>query len=553
LARADGVELVTSPYRSVPSMDRSPDWDVKLPVPDGDPRDSVLRLVVESRAMEQDDQHILLQIMESVSFGQDAAENEDNLPEVFVAGTEVYSRMLRDEIDVVTGCKGSGKSAIYRMITETVLSDDLHVLPAVNPTGSPVFRHLFTEESSEARIRGVWTAYITSLVGNWVVDTYANTSSVAHAVEEVGEFLVLLGLKRPPQGRRESLIDRIREARLGNGIAGVGSASADLTFDLPDAIGTPTTVVLEPQDFFLVIQKCADVLTAVGTRLWVAFDRLDECFNRVSGNESAALRALLRTHLDMAQALAYSRTIRVKIFLRSDLLSRMSRDAAFTNSTHIRQADLRWNSPAIAHMIAVRASQSELFSERYLTGPDREVVADTWKALLPDLSRSARNGRVSITTAHRVCGRTADGSSNFSPRNVISLMNMAIARARDNQRREIELNRAARAFAPLIKESELHSAEGDLSRKRLQDSVINEFPLAAKFVPKLEGGPVRFESTAALMHGIESGSTDRESAERIADELLFSGVIGKEGHGWSIPFLYRAALKPYLKLPRVRT
>mgnify|MGYP001794116257 CR=1 FL=1 len=49
-----------------------------------------LIVVVASRAMEQDDQHILLDIMESVSFGQDAAENEDNLQEVFVAGTEVY-------------------------------------------------------------------------------------------------------------------------------------------------------------------------------------------------------------------------------------------------------------------------------------------------------------------------------------------------------------------------------------------------------------------------------------------------------------------------------
>ncbi len=460
--------------------------------------------------------------------------------------------MVKDEIDVVTGCKGSGKSAIYRMITETSIADDLHVLAAVNPTGSPVFRHLFTEHSTEARVRGVWAAYITSLVGNWVVEEYADIPTVTDSVNEIAEFLVLLSLRRPPL-ERESLLRRISEARSAEAPGrAAGTSTAGLSFDLTDS-PVMSAVVLEPQDFFLVIQKCADILRTLGTRLWIAFDRLDECFDRVSGNESIALRALLRTHLDLAQALKYSRTIRAKIFLRSDLLSRMSRDAAFTNSTHIRQADLRWNSPAIAQLIAVRAAQSELFSNTYLTGSTKDVVADTWRALLPDLSKPARDGRGARTSPHRVCVRTADGSSNFSPRNVISLLNLAMARARDNQRRAIELRRAGRGFTPLIQEGELHSAEGDLSRKRLQDSVLNEFPIAAKYVPALEGGPARFDSTPALMRAIGAEPPDRDSADLIADELAFSGVISRERSGWSIPLLYRAALRPYMKTARGRT
>src|SRR5687767_1196989 len=128
--------------------------------------------------MQQSD---ILEVLESASAGAEVAEHELELPRVFIDDIEIYRRLLNDEVDVITGGKGTGKSAIYRMITETRVFDDLHVLAASNPTGSPEFRALFTGDDSEERLRSIWVVYFASLIGNFVVDTYDGVPPTARA------------------------------------------------------------------------------------------------------------------------------------------------------------------------------------------------------------------------------------------------------------------------------------------------------------------------------------------------------------------------------------
>jgi hypothetical protein len=503
----------------------------------------------------QMEQQTILEVLESLNFGQDAAENEDNLKDLFIKGVDVYQRFVDDEVDVVTGSKGSGKSAIFRMVTENPVHDDLHVIPAVNPTGSPVFRVLFEEDASEERLRGIWTAYATSVIGNWVVDHFDGDRVVGPDVNEVREILQLLGLRKLAAQKR-SLLSRIRSAtsvEAGAGASLAGAMNASLKFTLPgDAAGT-SAIVLGPEDFHGVIKKCSEILNIKSERLWVAFDRLDECFLRDSKVERRALRALLRAHLDVSQLLTHDRTVRLKIFIRTDLMSRMSVDATFTNSTHLRQADLRWNSDAIAHMITRRATQSSLFSSTYLAGvPARQKVEETWQCLLPNVTSNGLNRKrrkaQRYATAHSICERTADGNRGFNPRNVISLLTMATSRASDRQRQAILDGRANRAEMPVIQLRELQAAEADLSRKRLQDSVKNEFQMIAKYVPRLEGGPSEFETVWGLMERIAVEGVTIDEAEGIANELCLSGVISAYDKGFKVPFLYRAALRTH-KVP----
>ncbi|GAA3720571.1 hypothetical protein GCM10022399_41200 [Terrabacter ginsenosidimutans] len=482
-------------------------------------------------------------VLDSLEFGDGTAENEENLLEVFLYSSGAYSRVIKDEADVITGPKGCGKSAIYRVITETQIAKDLTVLPAANPTGTPVFKVLFKEDSSESRLRGIWTAYITSLVGNWIVDAFDGTPGYGYQVEEIRDILELLGLRRAQEAKR-SLMQRIRRAQsIEAGAEGsllTGALGASLKFELADADQEASgAVLLEPADFFSVLQKSAEVLMDAGQRLWVAFDRLDECFTSDSPVERRALRALLRTHLDISQALNYSRVVNMKIFLRSDLLARMSSDVAFTNSTHLRQEDIRWNSDAIADLIATRAQQSQLFRERYLEPrAGHSLVKRSWEALVPDLS----SGRRRLSTSQVICERTADGNRGFNPRNVLSLFSFALASARSRQRRALDLGDAQRAEVPLLEQRDIESAAGDLSRRRLTDSVLNEFPGVAKYVRRLEKGPAEFPSLRSLMIRIGQTAVAQDRAEEILQQLQMSGVIGTTRNGYSIPRLYRASL-----------
>jgi hypothetical protein len=65
--------------------------------------------------------------MDSVKLGSDVAEHEHELSDLFVTDNEAYRRLIRDEVDLVAGGKGTGKSAIYRMITETVRGSQARV------------------------------------------------------------------------------------------------------------------------------------------------------------------------------------------------------------------------------------------------------------------------------------------------------------------------------------------------------------------------------------------------------------------------------------------
>ena len=98
-----------------------------------------------------------------------------------------------------------------------------------------------------------------------------------------------------------------------------------------------------------------DVLKASQLSLWLMVDRLDEIFPRRSDVEKMALRGLLRTLRFFTSA-----NIRVKVFLRDDMLEQVVRtDQGFTALTHVtvRQADtLRWTQDQILAMVVCTPS-----------------------------------------------------------------------------------------------------------------------------------------------------------------------------------------------------
>jgi hypothetical protein len=356
--------------------------------------------------------------MESIKLGSDVAEHESDLSDLFVTDNEAYLRLMRDEVDLVAGGKGAGKSAIYRMITETALQPDLHVIRASNPTAGPEFRALFQGSDSEERLRSIWAVYVTSTIANYAVDCFSDSLLGSSAANEIREILELMGL-RQSEPQKESLLSRIMrsktvEAGVKGGVPGV-ELGVSLKFELPDDMsGRSESEVLAYPDFFSLLQKCGDLFKLENQRVWLAFDRLDECFVHDSPMERRALRALLRTHLDASEALHHSGWIRLKIFLRTDMLTRMTADGAFTNATHLRRAEIVWTFNSMRDLIARRLIRNRDFVDAYLGElPFVEWTDEAWVALLPHATRSKggvdhRKPRLSNSPGTR---RTAVGFS----------------------------------------------------------------------------------------------------------------------------------------------
>ena len=79
--------------------------------------------------------------------------------------------------DVIAGDKGTGKTALYKILRKRYTSlpelSHVEVVAAFNPTGNPVFQRLAQQQLlSEAQYTTVWKAYILSLIGNWLLELY---------------------------------------------------------------------------------------------------------------------------------------------------------------------------------------------------------------------------------------------------------------------------------------------------------------------------------------------------------------------------------------------
>src|ERR1700744_1190550 len=103
-----------------------------------------------------------------VDFGETVAEHEKHLKDYFVA-TPDFQAIAKDRHDLILGSKGSGKSAIARILVtpsyEINELRDVDVIPAFNIAGNPFFAAL-PEDLDESDFRRLWLAFFLSLAGN---------------------------------------------------------------------------------------------------------------------------------------------------------------------------------------------------------------------------------------------------------------------------------------------------------------------------------------------------------------------------------------------------
>jgi hypothetical protein len=97
-------------------------------------------------------------ILQQLDLGSSVAEYDDALERYFVE-TQTFHAFLSGRYDVIAGDKGTGKTALYRIVKEqasqfTELSG-IEILPAFNPAGAPVFQRLIEGETlSEGKHSG---------------------------------------------------------------------------------------------------------------------------------------------------------------------------------------------------------------------------------------------------------------------------------------------------------------------------------------------------------------------------------------------------------------
>jgi hypothetical protein len=472
-----------------------------------------------------------------LNIGSSVAEFDEALDRYFVE-TEAFRGLAANQADIIAGEKGTGKTALYRVFKKRYTTvpelKQVEVVSGFNPVGNPVFQRLaHMEQLSEGQYVTVWKSYFLSLVGNWVLELYG--PNLTKAMGQLDHLLTRTAL-RSQDDSADTVFSKILSAL--SRFAKPKSAQMDFSFseagipvvtpkiEFGSGEETPTVpdVIAHEEGFSLLSRALDDAALTV----WVVLDRLDEAFQGFPAIETAALRALFRTYLDL---LAYPR-IRLKLFVRNDVFRRVVQ-GGFVNLTHInaRKLEIIWEEEDLLNLFARRVRDSDQFvSMTGLKGMSDKQIFDR---IFPD---QVVQGERRPTTWNWMMSRIRDGNGIRPPRNLIDL----IVEARQAQLRSEDRN--ARDYAqgtPIIDADSIRRAQRALSDRRVQDTLFAEAADLAPMIEKFRDGKAEHSVTSlAELLGLQ------ESSVRTAIKpLLEIGFLEEVGSSFKIPMLYRDGLR----------
>ncbi len=365
-----------------------------------------------------------LEVLSSVNFGQRIAEEEGDALAAYFVETDNWRRVFEGNIDVIYGPKGSGKSALYSLLvarTDQLFDRNVILVPGENPRGTPAFRDLMTDPpASEREFVNLWKLYFLSLLAA-VFEDFGVAGSEARYLQDVLARDGLIKGRKSLQALVHTVFDYVKRAIRPTAVE--GGIELDPLTQLPKGF-TGKIVFSEPNaqakaegaesvDSLLEIANEA-LRTNSNYCVWILLDRLDVAFAESSELEKNALRALFRVYLDV---FGFD-NLKIKIFLRTDIWNRITKEG-FREASHItRHVTISWNRSSLLNLIVRRALHNKSLLEYYAV--TYEEVLDSVMAQERFFFRmfpaQVDGGPNKPTTLDWLLSRTRDGTQVNAPR-----------------------------------------------------------------------------------------------------------------------------------------
>jgi hypothetical protein len=491
-------------------------------------------------------------LLQGLDLGSSVAES-DTVLETARIETSAFSDLLNDRVDLIPGTKGSGKSALFRIFVDFLpdfLLNQRKVVVAhgIQAPGDPVF-HAFMDrfsKLSEDEFVSFWCIYLVSLAHEHFIKGPRYREFLNDVSAEIEVFRRACANAKIPEIQAKRSLRDILEWSLHV----LTSWRPKLKYTPPgdsgeweaDLFGSKTPRHLEeaedtaehslPQYVNDIKESLEAVLKASQLSLWLMVDRLDEIFPRRSDVERTALRGLLRAMRYFA-----SDSIRVKVFLRDDMLEQVVRtDNGFTALTHVtvRQADtLRWTQDQILAMVVKRFFANDsltayLHVNRAQLDASASYRMQSFDKIFPP---TVFRGPKQSPTIRWICNRCADGRGVVTPRDVLDLLIRAKQRQQDFYAADPE-----GTSDHLIGTTAIQYGFEELSKRKRETYLEAEFPHLWKDIEKFLGGKTDYSANSLQsLLGSDWKST--------VGHLLAIGFFSKGKKGgeevFSIPFLYR--------------
>jgi hypothetical protein len=485
--------------------------------------------------------------LKRVTFGKRIAEEETQELTKYFVETDQWRRLRSGEIDVVYGPKGSGKSALYSLLQQqesSLFDEGIIVASAENARGTPAFRDVTANPPpSQSEFVALWKLYLLSLVGRIFRDFDVRNTSALTVLRYLEEMRVL-DRELSLQGVLSAALAYARRFFRPDAVEALaGTLELDPHSGLPTGV-TGKIIFSEPnhvqraQGLRSIDQLFADAneaLRIANLKIWLLLDRLDVAFADTPELEKNALRALFQVYLDIRSA----DRIALKIFLRSDIWTRITREG-FREASHItRHLTISWDPASLLNLVIRRLLANEVIVERFAVDP-RLVLADLdeqEKLFYRAFPRQVDSGPNKPVTFDWMLSRTRDGMAVNAPREMIHLLNSV----RDTQVRKLETGDEEPPDENLFGRLAFKEGLREVSQVRLTQTLYAEYPGLRDQLEALRGG--KTQQTIATLASI--WKIPEAEAQRRANEL---GDIGfferreRDGTVYWVPFLYRDAL-----------
>lgn len=474
-------------------------------------------------------------VLRVLDLGSSVAEHDEALEAYFIE-TDVFRALVADKNDTVAGDKGTGKTALYRILQKRypALLTDVEVLAGFNPAGAPVFQRLVEGDPlTEGQYITIWKAYFLALVGNWVLQL--NEGGFSHTMTELDRLLDETGLSSADDSASSifsqivNLVRRVMNPKAAGVTATITPEGLPIVAPRIEFGDAPDTQELVRHDDALRLLN--DVLEETGVTVWVVLDRLDEAFQGFPDAEVPALRALMRTYLDLAD---FDR-LTLKLFVRKDLFRRIIA-GGFVNLTHVnaRKLEIVWDEEDLLDLLCRRFRENASFIAALGLPPDVSND-DLFYAVFP---RQVDAGKRRPTTWNWIIARIRDGNGITPPRNLIDLAKKAQdAQLRSEQRQAVEFEPGG--TSGVIRSEAIKRGLAALSTERVEDTLLAE---AGEYAPLIE----RFRDGRAE-HNDESLADTLgipvDAVKPTIQPLLDVGFLEPVAGTYKVPMLYRGGLK----------
>lgn len=487
-----------------------------------------------------------LELLQQIKFGERIAEDEtENLSRYFLE-TEDWRRVKGDEVDIIYGNKGAGKSAIYSILEKNrddLFDKNILLTTAENPRGNTVFEGLsIAPPTSQIEFVRLWKLYFLIIT----VSEFKEWNVQNRYFKELQNILEDSDLVPAQKGLRAILkkcrdyisnIMSIESLQPGVGLNEVSGLPEDIHFKISFREPSKKELAAGIKSIETLYEILDNGLKEERFTLWIAVDRLDVAFTENLELETNALKALFKAYRDLSML----NNLKIKIFLRNDIWKRITEDGIREGSHITKSLTLEWNRESLVNLIMRRILNNEDIITQY--NLNYHQIIDNFSEqqklfyrLFPD---QIDIGDKKPKTIDWIIGRLRDGNGINAPRELVHLFN----EARQEQIKRIQIGHNDLENENLIGRTAFKSALNIVSKVRLEQTIYSEYPTLRKYIEMLEGE--KTEQQLETLSKIWSTTQEQtnEIIKRLADIGFFEIKGDKRNPRFWVPFIYRGELK----------